>query len=168
MAGCDGTYAEGLEYCNTMNGDYQLDILLPDREFLDKYPYKDGNFYYYNGFFVTSKSLLYLKYDEETYSEAKKELFARSVLSDYSFNYKGFVFYQSIFLEEDSTYREDIKFEGLDTWFAMIAYNDEKGTLVSAKYCKYYKDDYDIESVKTDEDFAEFIERYFLEFYNFE
>ena len=167
LCSCDGTYVEGLENCNTMYEDFGLDKLLHDRSFLDKYSYTDGNFYYYGGFLATSRSLLYLKYNDETYLSAKEELVANSVCSDFSFNYNGFIFKRSLFVEPDSPYKETVKFEGLDNFFHMIAFNDEKRTIVSIGYCTSDKEALHGRDIKTDLDFAKFIETYYLEFYDF-
>lgn len=171
LCGCSGEYVHGLEYCNNyLDDSYGIVDLLPNREFLEKYTYIDGDFHYYGGTFETSKALLYLKFDEETYLEAKEDILSYAVCSDFSFSYNGFVFYQNVFLDKDSADRENIKLEieNWGNWFSMIAYSDEKNTIVSIGYNSSSKDDIHGENIQNNDDFAKFIERYYLEFYNFE
>ena len=170
LSACDDHYIQGHEYCNNyVNDSVAMDDLLYDREFIDKYSYEEGNFHYYGGTFTMCKSLLYLEYDEETYMQAKENILSNTECSDFYFNYKGFKFYNNISWIKKHKLQDRFEPGMLSSdWFTMIAYSDTNYTIVSIGYSTASKKDIDGKNIKNDSDFAEFIERYYLEFYDFE
>jgi hypothetical protein len=170
LSACGGSYVQGLEYCNDyVNDTVEIQYLLYDREFIDKYSYKEGNFHYYGGTFTICKSLLYLEYDEETYMQAKEDILSNTECSDFYFNYKGFKLYQNISWMKEQRIEDHWHLESLSTTFVMLGYNDINNTIVLIGYSNSdsWNDIYG-EDIKNDTDFSEFIERYYLEFYDFE
>lgn len=168
LYGCDDSYVQGLEYCNTyVNDTVEIKYLLYDTEFLDKYTYKNGDFFYYGGTFTMCKSLLYLEYDEETYDNAKEELLLNTECSQLEFNYKGFTFFNNLSWRNEHRPYSENELETLSDCFVMLSYNDERNTIVAIGYCKKSSNDISGRDIKNDEDFAEFIEKYYLEFYKF-
>ena len=167
LCGCDDHYVHGLEYCNNyVNDDTGVSKLLYDREFIDKYQYEEGNFHYYGGTFTLSKTLLYLRYNNENYSLAKNDFLENmQYVETNGYNYKGFVFYATFDWEEHGkTFGNlsDSSDKYVPSTFKLIGYNDNLNVLICIGYSNTKKP-----ILNNDEDFKTFVEDTYLEFYNF-
>lgn len=110
------------------------DYFLPSSSFLDDYNYLEGNYYWrqddpLRGLFTTKVQpeivLLYVKYDENTYHNAKE--FMLEKIKPY--NNKFYIYNNYVFYENSNR----IKLEGTRSFpkdFTMACYNDENYTLV--------------------------------------
>ena len=110
--------------------------LLPSSSFVDDFDYLDGDYEYryYQKFggdwYSKEHALMYLIYDESNYLLAKEYTLENTALSSINvFSYNGYQFYENLNFHTLGAYyhREN---EDFPYWFNMIAYNDEKCTLV--------------------------------------
>ncbi len=168
LFGCDYSTIQGIEYCNTyVNDNVEIKYLIYDREFLEKYPYNKGDFFYSGGTFTLCKSLLYLEYEEETYYSAKESLLSNTECSKLKYTYEGFDFYNNVSWIKKYRPYEDTQ-ESLSDTFVMISYNDERKTIVVIGYSNSDPNNGMLgKDIKTEDDFAKFIEQNYLEFYKF-
>ena len=72
---------QGIENIDRSSDDFDLCVKLLPSDFLEKYSYIDGDYYFYSRLALiykpqkdVTKALLYLVYDDETYLEAKKDV----------------------------------------------------------------------------------------------
>ena len=110
------------------------ELFLPSISFFQEYNYIDGGFYWreddpMRGTFTTNVrpeiALLYLKYEEDIYYEAKQEMLEKiKPYNDKFYLYNNYVFYEnSNYIDFSSTRRFPKK-------FTMACYNDENQTLI--------------------------------------
>ena len=93
-------------------------------DFLSRYDYAEGDFWFqygnWGGYVSSEKSLTYLCYEDTVYEEAKKHIWEQTEFyADSQFSYNGYHFFTQVADISDFPY-----------FFAMVAYNDEKNTLV--------------------------------------
>ncbi len=132
--------------------------ILPSVEFIDEFVYIDMDYHYksvYTGLFYTDgaeRSIIYAKYDEAIYSQAKQYCFDEMELSNENIiEYNGYRFIQNIKALKD-----------FPSWFNMFAYNDDLNSLV---FLGYYTTD-DAEEITYN--WGEFLIEQFGEWYSFE
>ena len=85
---------------------------------------------------LDERVLVYIKYDDDTYENAKKYAMENLILSDAPVEeYNGYVFYDN-FTNDGN----EFKFPYM---FNRLAYNDSNNTLIFlGLYCVHYDDDY--------------------------
>ena len=151
-------------------------FLLPSISFFQEYNYIDGSFYWreddpLRGTFTTDVrpeiALLYLKYEEDIYYEAKQEMLEKiKPYNDKFYLYNNYVFY------ENSNYIDVFGANSFPKSFTMACYNDENQTLifigldsgtVAGPSCLEEKYLEDIES-----NWEDFIRQYFGQHYDFD
>lgn len=117
-------YCEGLDTYHVGNSAFSICSGAMPEDMLDKFEYIDGNhyFYCYNGYidYCYDKMLIYLMYDEGTYSEAKEYVFSDAELNDDKIvgTIGSYVFYTK-WKDQDYPY-----------WYSLMAFSDEKSTFV--------------------------------------
>lgn len=120
---------DGLDEFSPADSEYSLcQRLLPSESFIDDFDYIDGDYEYrdyyeyYMPFYAREHALMYLIYDESNYLLAKEYMLENIALSSINvFSYNGYQFYENL----NSPANVDFPY-----WFNMIAYNDEKCTLM--------------------------------------
>ena len=144
---------------------------LPSRTFVSDFEYESGGYHYYeedafrellDGRRNPEISILWLKYEEATYQEAKTFMLANIPLSNNNlYNYNSYVFYKnSIFTE----FQEELI---VPSCFTMACYNDENQTLIFIGFEYSYISNEDKEFLKSLETWEKFIDAYYSEYYDF-
>ena len=140
---------------------------LPSDSFFSDYAHSDGGFYYYeNSLFgdENSKSILWLEYTPEVYTEAKaslNDIIAQSKRS-YSYGDYSFFLHHDFFEDDGGTY---------PAWFTLAGYNDTTYTLFFLGFY-LYPSRFHMSSEELNElmepDFGKFLNTFYSEQYNFE
>ena len=137
---------------------------------MNDFEYIDGEYHLYeeNLFnrddslgFITSISLLWLRYDEETYFHAKECMINNiPMYEDKTYTYNSYIFYQNanfVNFQEGKSH-----FPG---WFTMACYNDTNHTLVFIGF--YDGAHVSEEDLKREENWESFIDTYYGKYYDF-
>lgn len=114
---------EGLDTYSEGNSSYSICQGPMPSDMIDKFPYIDGNHYFYSrSLFVDpyDKMLIYLTYDKETYIEAKDYVFEDANLNDEKIvgEIGTYIFYR----KWDN--------EAYPYWYGLIAFSDTDNTVV--------------------------------------
>jgi hypothetical protein len=138
---------------------------------LDKYIYTEGDYYYscvsrLKNVEIIDKALMYLVYNNSTYTSAKDYVFENMLLDDsYFYTFNGYVFY--INLRYDDIPEEEKSYSDMFPYFYnIVAINDEKNEIVF--FGLYVPYDYNFagkEEIKTN--FVEHLKYFYGEWYNF-
>lgn len=154
---------------------YELDhpqYFLPSQTFLDDYDYLEGGFHLYEEDTFKpeknfpSRSLLFLRYDEDTYIKAKNCMLENiPMVGDITYTYNAYSFYRNANFYNNFTAIAPPEFPH---WFTMACYNDEKCILMFIGFCannpgieeKYYED--------TEGNWRLFINTFYGEYYDFD
>lgn len=153
--------------------------LFPDDDFLKRYEYSDGAFFYYDEFLVVEKTIAVLTYESDIYIQAKENCISREFISKNNVKeYKGFVFSENLRLPqaynnlkyEYGTEEIDLSLNNaynkeFPNRFNMIGYNDDLNTLIFIGF--YCTDDRNEKVNLANTDFGAFLEAFFSEYYNF-
>lgn len=165
--------AKGIDYFleHEYIGDFEISKLVYDDNFIKKYTYIKGDFYYsYTSYFdfkssYREKALLYLQYDDEKYNLAKDDILSNTDYSaDVHFTCYGFEFYENLKCKKQ--HELDSSFPN---WFTMIAYNYNINILLffgfygPGSYSKNKK-----LHIENNEDFSCFLVDQYSEYYQFE
>ena len=133
---------QGIENIDRSADCFDLCVKLLPSDFLEKYSYIDGDYYFYSRLALiykpqkdVTKALLYLVYDDETYLEAKKDVLSWDLDFENTHKMGGYVFHQNLKMFnsriETGFYESSAKpSEVLPRDYTMIAYNDDKKTIV--------------------------------------
>lgn len=183
LPSCNSHYQkskEGLDYyIDTRNHGYSdsdftisSGCLLPV-EFLKKYSYLDGNYYYDENYttkflFFTEnevdRAFIWLTYDVEIYEQWKQECLENRHSQNSDLDGKeafGFTFYSNYEWSQHNEYNR------FPYHFTAFGVNDQTNTLVFIGfYCNKQSDEEKLQSAKTD--LEGFIQNYFGEWYNWE
>ena len=131
LAGCsENKSVSGLEnfsiHMATMRTGWYL---LPSEDFLEKYEYIEGDYYWElkeDGFLVNCRdsSFIWLRYSKENYDKAKKYTTDTiSVAENDRFIYNGYSFFRNLKVEQEE--------KGVfPFWYTGVGYNDEKCILL--------------------------------------
>lgn len=164
----------GLDYFRKSNGATSsfgiASDLLVSVEFLDTYPYLNGDFYHdyldkgWNEGTI-DRAFIWLTYERETYEQAKQECIETREGENPDLDGKqafGFTFYVNCEWDEDN------ELQKFPRYFTAFGYNDEKCTLVFIGFYggQYGADMENVETAKTD--LEGFIKNYFGEWYDWE
>ena len=138
-------------------------------EFLEKYPYADGNYYYAYEETLFSKEVdrafIWLTYDNEIYSQAKQECLETRDAENADLDGKkafGFTFNTKYEFGPNETNK-------FPYYFTAFGYNDKKNTLIFIGFFggrTSNKEREEVEIAKTD--LEGFIKNYFGEWYDWE
>ena len=180
LTSCDGSYVcDSLEeYIETVErneykvGHSSLGLdrpkeFLPSDSFFSDYAHSDGGYYLYeNGVMGSenSKSILWLEYTPEVYTEAKaslNDIIAQSKRS-YSYGDYSFFLHHNFFEDDGGTY---------PAWFTLAGYNDTTYTLFFLGFCRFPSDRVmSVEELNAlmEPDFGKFLNTFYSEQYNFE
>ena len=142
------------------------DYFLPSLTFLDDYTYLDGQFHFYEeppwGADKPDRTFLWLKYDEETYLEAKEcVLNSIPVFNDKYYFYGDYLFYVN------GNFQKTIGGPTIPEWFTMVCYNDTNNTICFLGFCNAYPKLDDKYMNDLDNNWESFIDTYFGEYYDF-
>ena len=133
---------QGIENIDRSADYFDLCVKLLPSDFLEKYSYIDGDYYFYSRLALiykpqkdVTKALLYLVYDDETYLEAKKDVLSWDLDFENTHRIGGYVFHQNLKMFNSriktGSYESSAKpSEVLPRDYTMIAYNDDKKTIV--------------------------------------
>lgn len=144
----------------------------PDGAFLNKFAYREGNFFWLTTGSVLNntemdRSLIFLKYEENVYWEAKAYAFDNLILSEEPIceenGYKHFLNKTPSILRDDSLHHLSGKNFPHD--FLTFSYNDEQMILVFLGFSVCSKHYGEVESVA--DDWPAFLEKYYGEWYSF-
>ena len=156
---CTSFEKHGIEKYSPANSDVEITVFLPEDDFLTEYEYIEGDYHFYRYEEILfapelERTILYLKYDDNTYQDAKKCVMENDYLSDNSVEeYNGYVFYNV-----------DYNDRGYHPWeFRRFAYKDANNTLLFIGF--YECADYP--NVSDFNDWGAFLEEYYGEWYDF-
>ena len=143
---------EGLENFSVHDSSVETSkYLFPCEDFIDRFEYTDGNYYYdywSNIGYSRDKSFAYFVYTPEVYQEAMDfTLNNMSFLDENTYEFNGYTFVQqdvSEFVPSPRNFPE---------WFWMMFYSEERGVI---GFFGYYSAIHLIE-IRADEDFEGFI-----------
>jgi len=138
---CDSLeeYIESVERHKLGYSSVELDhpeYFLPSDSFFSDYAHSDGGFYYYGSSLFgdeNDKSILWLEYTPEVYTEAKaslNDIIAQSKRS-YSYGDYSFFLHHNFFEDDGGTY---------PSWFTLAGYNDTTYTLFFLGFCRFQSD----------------------------
>ena len=159
---------KGLDNFSANDSDYGIcgDLIPP--ELIDKYNYEKGDY-----FFITKekapfipeydKCLLYLVYDDNTYSEAKKYTMEQLILSDQAVEvHNNYYFFENWTPAEtgDTFLKDNFPHE-----FVRFAYNDTNNTLIFIGL--FMPETSNKTTDQTSTDWSSFLEQYYGEWYDF-
>ena len=139
---------------------------LPSDSFFSDYAHSDGGFYYYeNSLFgdENSKSILWLEYTPEVYTEAKASLNDIITQSKRSYSYGDYSFFlhHNFFEDFGGTYPD---------WFTLAGYNDTTYTLFFLGFHRFPSDRVmSVEELNAlmEPDFGKFLNTFYSEQYHF-
>ena len=165
----------GIDSYNVANSSVSICYeLLPSDDFLELFSYIDGDYYYVNNavnFFSTGdeQAIMYLIYEEDIYESAKEFTFQNMYfLENHKYSYNGDEFMVNVCRKMDGRDPNIVNGELDPYWFNMIAFNDEKNTIV---FLGFYMPKNlatpEIEQLLTFEDMGAFLKEYFS-FYDFD
>ena len=138
----DSQSIRGIENIDKSADSFDLCVKLLPSDFLEKYGYIDGDYYFYSRLALiykpqkdVTKALLYLVYDDETYLKAKKDVLSWDLDFENTHQICGYVFHQNLKMFnsriETGFYESSAKpSEVLPRDYTMIGYNDDKKTIV--------------------------------------
>ena len=165
----------GIEQYDPTNSSMSISqYLLPCKDFLKKYPYITGDYFYIDtGAFARrtiEQELMYLNYKDDIYDEVKNISLTSFPLSlTHQYFYNGYVFYESLLLPK--LYNEldaDGESRSFPNHFNMISYNGEKKVLVFIGFYLYKGDMSERDKeLLTFSDMGAFLKEYFS-FYDFD
>jgi len=169
---CDSLeeYIESVERHKLGYSSVELDhpeYFLPSDSFFSDYAHSDGGFYYYGSSLFgdeNDKSILWLEYTPEVYTEAKaslNDIIAQSKRS-YSYGDYSFFLHHNFFEDDGGTY---------PSWFTLAGYNDTTYTLFFLGFCRFQSDRVmSVEELNAlmEPDFGKFLNTFYSEQYNFE
>jgi hypothetical protein len=177
-----GISLHGIEKYTPVNSSVEIsEYLLPRenytdhnnyQEFLEKYPYIDGDYYYIDIEDWTryqESALMYLIYDEETYEGAKQFSFScYSFSAIYQYSYNGYEFLETLLLpEQKGALNEDGENKRFPYQFNFFSYNDQKKTLVFMGFYLGSNKTARDEELLTFSDMGAFLKEYYS-FYDFD
>ena len=150
----------GIENFKRTDADLGLCWNLIPENFIEQYPYVEGNYFIDNGVYKVvggwEKVLLYIQYDSDTYVEAKAYAMEHlNLLDDSVIEYNSYFFYQNQ-SNECNRYPYD---------FNQFVFNDEKHTLVFIGFCVSVELHDEVDAVA--DDWPAFLEKYYGEWYSF-
>ncbi len=160
---------DGIENFKSPEGYYELNAsILPSQDFLSQFKYINADYHFREhyeskwDFCGYEKSIIIIEYDASIYKKAKQFCLENMLLSvNYSLFYNGFVFIENLSLpiEANLSY-------GFPQYYNMFAYNDNLKCLV---FMGYYNPDYtNKDAMSIIKNWAEFLEMYFGDVYNFD
>ena len=133
---------------------------LPSATFITDFNYIDGKYRFYEPLLLSSEasiSLLWLKYEPDTYSEAKEYTLKHlPMYGDFLYTYGDYVFY-----ENEIFYRLKENGRSFPECFSMVCYNDVENSLI---FIGYYDEDAKASDV---EDWCAFIDKYYGKYHKF-
>ncbi|MBQ7761526.1 MAG: hypothetical protein IJ400_05675 [Clostridia bacterium] len=149
---------------------YEIDdpeYFLPTQSFLRDFEYLEGKYSFYeedpaklNG--APTISLIFLKYDEETYALAKECMLEEiPIENEEIYTYGNYKFYRNINFLEIHHYAK------VPTFFTMASYNDENHSLC---FIGFYEENQGVDDKyinNTKENWTSFIDTYFGEYHDF-
>ena len=150
------------------------DLIYSDAQFLEEFKYTNGDFYYKDEFWTCTKALLYLSYDNETYTNAKNAVLENTPLYEnevYEFN--GYVFYENLAMPIHKGNIDNEQNIRKYQYFNMVGYNDKKQTLfflgahISPENCFFNKEKRDLYTINSPEKLINFIVYEYSEWYSF-
>lgn len=163
---------KGIENYNKANSNSSLSLeLLPSDDFLETFDYIDGDYYYICRETPISlgdeQEIMYLIYEGDTYKLAKEFALQSLLLSkDHRYSYNGYEFIENIGRLEGTD--PNVTNSRNPYWFNMIAYNDEKNTIIFIGFnMPKVLATPEIEQLLTFEDMGAFLKEYFS-FYDFD
>ena len=166
------TEKRGISNYHIANSESSLSLrLLPSDDFLEKFDYVDGDYYYISRETIISlgdeQEIMYLVYEEDIYDDAKDFVFQRLLLSkEHRYSYNGYEFIENIGQLEGRD--PNVVNDRFPYWFNMVAFNDEKQTIVFLGFNMPEKLlTAEIEQLLTFEDMGAFLKKYFS-FYDFD
>ena len=160
-------YAEYISQSKLGHSGVELDHpthFLPSNSFINDFEYIDGEYNFYEEDLLRlsntpSISLLWLRYEEETYLCAKDYMTTHIPMhGNKIYTYNSYVFYQNanfVTLKGESRFPD---------WFTMACYNDTNCTLVFIGFCGFGDD---IPVLENDNDWKDFIDKNYGKYYNF-
>ena len=170
-----GVYEKkGIDKYSKGNSSFSLSVeLLPSDNFLTQFSYIDGNYYYIDkgGSFTykDEQEIMYLVYEDDVYERAKEFTFQNIYfLENHKYSYNGYEFMVNMCRQMEGRDPNIVNSEFNPYWFNMIAFNDEKNTIV---FLGFYMPKNlatpEIEQLLTFEDMGAFLKEYFS-FYDFD
>ena len=158
---------EGLdEYSSAICSVGLTQYLYPSEDFISKYAYHTGDFYYYDNPLFSAWGLeiafSYLQYDSLAYDEAKKYCIDSFVLSESNtYMFGEYYFVENITFENfNNTYYADFP-----EWFNMFGYDDSTKTLFFLGY--HNSDPHDDVPQLAATDFPLFLNHVYSQYYDF-
>ncbi len=133
--------------------------ILPSKDFIIKYNYIDGDYYYYNKFTLSvciDKAFLFFEYDVQTYEEAldfSKE--NMPLLNENTFEFNGYTF-----IQQDVSIHSSEEMSKFPEKFWMMFYSEERNII---GFFGYYQEA-DEQNIRADEDFEGFVKYEFPEY----
>jgi hypothetical protein len=125
---------------------YQINIHLIPENMLSEYSYLNGDYYYHIDPRLhiqesPAVSILYLKYSDEVYSEAKEYMLENTdYTEEIHYTYNGYEFYENLTMPKAFGHLDQYGNNKYSyNWFNMISYNDQNNTLVFLGFCHYRK-----------------------------
>ena len=147
------------------------DYFLPIKTFASDFEFVDGGFHYYEedlsreifeGKREPEIAILYLRYCEDIYENAKKYMLNNIPrYGEKTYIYKDYIFYENA---------NFISLHGrrFPKWFTMACYNDEKHTLMFIGFYDGYPGLSSEEQNNIEENWGNFLETYYGKYYNFD
>lgn len=174
LLSCDKPFERiGIENYHKANSNSSLSLeLLPSDDFLEIFDYIDGDYYYICRETPISlgdeQEIMYLIYEEENYKLAKEYALQNLLLSkDNRYFYNGYEFIENTCRKREGM-NTDIVNDEYPNLFNMLAFNDEKNTMIFMGFNMPKKlVTPEIEQLLTFEDMDAFLREYFS-FYNFD
>ena len=162
---------KGLENFSVNDSESSLCCCIMPENFIDNYDYEDGDYYFSSLGFIYKENyidrvLIYLKYDNKTYLDAKADSTEKLILSDEQIGEcNGYKF----FLNESPSICACDFLDGkyFPQKFLSFGYNDENNTLVFIGFYVVYPEvEADVAELVAD-DWPAFLEKYYGEWYFF-
>ena len=157
----------GLENFGPNDSECGLCSYLIPENLIQQYAYVDGNYYNEWGTYRIiggwEKVLVYIQYDINTYSEAKKYVMDNLFLSEsHVAEYNDYYFFIN---ETPSKTDPNLSPEKFPYDFLRFAYNDNNNTLVFIGFCVSMELYEEVDAVA--DDWPAFLEKYYGEWYSF-
>ena len=150
---------EGLENFSAHNSSFETSTyLFPCEDFIDRFEYTDGNYYYdywSKSGYSRDKSFAYFVYTPEVYQEAMDFTQDQmSFLDENTYEFNGYTFVQQDVTELVARPRD------FPRWFWMMFYSEERNIIgFLGYYCQPAR-----QEIRADEDFEGFIRYEFPEY----
>jgi hypothetical protein len=169
----DAITVTGLENYPCGDDDFEINTFLIPENMLNEYPYLEGDFYYYleDTWHLKDEatvSILYLRYSEEVYPEAKEYMLNNTdYTEEVHYTYNGYEFYENLFFPKFfNRLDENGKNIWPYNWFNMVSYNDQNNTLVFLGfYYGHFVDD--VGELVQEQGWGAFLKKYFP-YYDFD